>query len=119
MVFHFISTKELRKAIPKTWSHELIKLYAKLDAPDLATLSKQIDRWLVDRPRDPNLWLAASQLAKRDELWTQAKQFLERSIDNKESALAYNELGLILLALGQEDEAIKAFNKALDLNKNQ
>ena len=116
---HESSEKELRKAIPKTWNHELITLYAKLDAPDLATLSKQVDRWLVDRPRDPNLWLAASQLAKRDELWTQAKQFLERSIDNKESALAYNELGLILLVLGQEDEAIKTFNKALSLNKNQ
>ena len=116
---HENAEKELRKAIPKTWDLELIKLYAKLDAPDLATLSKRVDRWLVDRPRDANLWLAASQLAKRDELWTQAKQFLERSIDNKETALAYNELGLILLALGQEDEAIKTFNKALNLNKNQ
>ena len=116
---HESAEKELRKAIPKSWNHELIKLYAKLDAPDLATLCKRVDRWLVDRPRDANLWLAASQLAKRDELWTQAKQFLERSIDNKETALAYNELGLILLALGQEDEAIKTFNKALDLNKNQ
>ena len=116
---HESAEKELRKAIPKTWDLGLIKLYAKLDAPDLATLSKRVDRWLVDRPRDANLWLAASQLAKRDELWALAKQFLERSIDNKETALAYNELGLILLALGQEDEAIKAFNKALDLNKNQ
>ena len=111
--------KELRKAIPKTWNHRLIKLYAKLDTPDLATLSKRIDRWLVDRPRDANLWLAASQLAKRDELWTQAKQFLERSLENKETSLAYNELGLILLELGQEDEAIKVINKALNLNNNQ
>ncbi|SVB33508.1 uncharacterized protein METZ01_LOCUS186362, partial [marine metagenome] len=74
---HESAEKELRKAIPKTWDLELIKLYAKLDTPDLATLSKRVDRWLVDRPRDANLWLAASQLAKRDELWTQAKQFLE------------------------------------------
>ena len=111
--------KELRKAIPKTWNHRLIKLYAKLDTPDLATLSKRIDRWLVDRPRDANLWFAASQLAKRDELWTQAKQFLERSLENKETSLAYNELGLILLELGQEDEAIKVINKALNLNNNQ
>ena len=116
---HESAEKELRKAIPKTWAHELIKLYAQLDAPDLTTLSKRVDRWLVDRPRDANLWLAASQLAKRDELWTQAKQFLERSIENKETSLAYNELGLILLELGQEDEAIKAFNKALNLNNNQ
>jgi len=116
---HDSAEKELRKAIPKTWNYRLIKLYAKLDTPDLATLSKRIDRWLVDRPRDANLWLAASQLAKRDELWTQAKQFLERSIENKETSLAYNELGLILLELGQEDEAIKVFNKALNLNNNQ
>ena len=116
---HDSAEKELRKAIPKTWNHRLIKLYAKLDTPDLATLSKRIDRWLVDRPRDANLWLAASQLAKRDELWTQAKQFLERSIENKETSLAYNELGLILLELGQEDEAIKVINKALNLNNNQ
>jgi len=111
--------KELRKDITKTWNHRLIKLYAKLDTPDLATLSKRIDRWLVDRPRDANLWLAASQLAQRDELWSQAKQFMERSLENKETALAYNELGLILLELGQEDEAIKAFKKALNLNNNQ
>ena len=111
--------KELRRAIPKTWNRQLISLYAKLDAPDLTTLSKRVERWLVDRPRDSNLWLAASQLAKRDELWAQAKQFLERSLENKETLLAYNELGLILLELGQENEAIKAFNKALDLKKNQ
>ena len=116
---HDSAEKELRKVIPKTWNHRLIKLYAKLDTPDLATLSKRIDRWLVDRPKDANLWLAASQLAKRDELWTQAKQFLERSLENKETSLAYNELGLILLELGQEDEAIKVFNKALNLNNNQ
>ncbi len=116
---HDSAEKELRKVIPKTWDHRLIKLYAKLDTPDLATLRKRIERWLVDRPRDANLWLAASQLAKRDELWTQAKQFLERSIENKETSLAYNELGLILLELGQEDEAIKVFNKALNLNNNQ
>jgi heme biosynthesis-associated TPR repeat protein len=111
--------KELRRAIPKTWNRQLISLYAKLDAPDLTTLSKRVERWLVDRPRDSNLWLTASQLAKRDELWTQAKQFLERSLENKETSLAYNELGLILLELGQENEAIKAFNKALDLKKNR
>ena len=116
---HESAEKELRKAIPKTWNRQLISLYAKLDAPDLSTLSKRIERWLVDRPRDSNLWLAASQLAKRDELWTQAKQFLERSLENKETSLAYNELGLILLELEQEKEAIKAFNKALDLKKNQ
>ena len=116
---HDSAEKEFRKVIPKTWDYRLIKLYAKLDTPDLATLSKRIERWLVDRPRDANLWLAASQLAKRDELWTQAKQFLERSIENTETSLAYNELGLILLELGQEDEAIKAFNKALNLNNNQ
>ena len=116
---HDSAEKELRKVIPKTWNHRLIKLYAKLDTPDLTTLSKRIDRWLVDRPRDANLWLAASQLAKRDELWTQAKQFLERSLENKETSLAYNELGLILLELGQEDEAIKAFNKSLNQNNNQ
>ena len=111
--------KELRKVIPKTWNQQLIALYAKLDTSDLATLSKRIDRWLVDRPRDANLWLAASQLAKRDELWTKAKQFLERSLENKETALAYNELGLILLELGKEDEAIKAFNKSLNQKNNQ
>ena len=116
---HDSAEKELRKVIPKTWNHRLIKLYAKLDTPDLATLSKRIESWLVDRPRDANLWLAASQLAQRDELWSQAKQFLERSIENTETSLAYNELGLILLELGQEGEAIKAFNKALNLNNNQ
>ena len=110
--------KELRKHIPKTWDKKLIALFAKLESPDLSKLSKQMDRWLVDRPRDANLWQAASHLAKRDELWKQAKQFIERSIEINENPFAYNQLGFILLELGQQDAAIKAFEQAMNLNND-
>ena len=110
--------KELKKHIPKTWNKKLITLFAKLENPDLSKLSRQMDRWLVDRPRDANLWQAASHLAKRDELWTQAKRFIERSIEINESPIAYNQLGFILLELGQQDAAKKAFEQSFNLNND-
>jgi HemY protein len=110
--------KELKKHITKTWNKKLITLFAKLENPDLSKLSRQMDRWLVDRPRDANLWQAASHLAKRDELWIQAKQFIERSIEINENPIAYNQLGFILLELGQQDAAKKAFEQAINLNND-
>lgn len=112
---HEITEKELRKKIPKTWNANLIKIYGLLDNPDVLTLSKRADLWTEERPRDTNLWLLSSHLAKREGLWSKAKQCMERSIEYLPTADKYNELGLIFLELGQKEDAVEALHKAKDL----
>tara|TARA_B110000438_G_scaffold166727_1_gene159462 strand:+ start:1301 stop:2455 length:1155 start_codon:yes stop_codon:yes gene_type:complete len=112
---HELTEKELRKIIPKTWNADLIKIYGLLNSPDILTLSKRADLWAEKRPRDTNLWLLSSHLAKRDGLWSKAKQCMERSIEYLPTAAKYNELGLIFLELGQKEDAIEALHNAKDL----
>ena len=112
---HEVTEKELRKLIPKTWNADLIRMYGLLKSPDVLTLSKRADLWSEQRPRDTNLWLLSSHLAKRDGLWSKAKQCMERSIEYLPTADKYNELGLIFLELGQKEDAVEALHNAKDL----
>ncbi len=112
---HEVTEKELRKLIPKTWNADLIRMYGLLKSPDVLTLSKRADLWSEQRPRDTNLWLLSSHLAKRDGLWSKAKQCMERSIEYLPTAAKYNELGLIFLELGQKEDAVEALHNAKDL----
>ena len=112
---HEVTEKELRKLIPKTWNADLIRIYGLLKSPDVLTLSKRADLWSEQRPRDTNLWLLSSHLAKRDGLWSKAKQCMERSIEYLPTADKYNELGLIFLELGQKEDAVEALHNAKDL----
>ena len=112
---HEVTEKELRKLIPKTWNADLIRMYGLLKSPDVLTLSKRADLWSEQRPRDTNLWLLSSHLAKRDGLWSKAKQCMERSIEYLPTAHKYNELGLIFLELGQKEDAVEALHNAKDL----
>jgi uncharacterized protein HemY len=90
-------------------------MYGLLKSPDVLTLSKRADLWSEQRPRDTNLWLLSSHLAKRDGLWSKAKQCMERSIEYLPTAAKYNELGLIFLELGQKEDAVEALHNAKDL----
>ena len=112
---HAIAEKELRKTIPKTWNSSLIEIYELLNSPDLATLSRRADLWTEERPRDANLWLLSSRLAKRDGLWSKSKQCMERSIEYLPTVEKYNELGLIFLELGQKEDAVEVLHKAKNL----
>ena len=114
---HIKAESALRKLIPNTWNTRLILLYADLDNPSINELSNRVDNWLEDRPRDTNLWLAASRLAQRDGLWSKAKQCLERSIELSHSASKYTELALILSELGEKEEALAALKSAREIDK--
>ena len=114
---HIKAESVLRKLIPNTWNKTLILIYAGLDNPSINELSGRVDKWLEDRPRDANLWLAASRLAQRDGLWSKAKQCLERSIELSHSVSKYTELSLVLSELGEKEEALAALKSARELDK--
>ncbi len=107
---HIKAETELKKSIPTYWDENHIYLYSKLHLSNTEDLSSQLDTWLKERPRDSNLWLAASRVARREGLWTKAKQCIERSIEFKDDAKKQTELALILAQLGEKDEAFDLLN---------
>ena len=115
---HIKAEIELKKAIPSYWNGNHISLYSKLKLSDLETLSSRLDNWLKERPRDPNLWLAASRVARREGLWSKAKQCLERSIEFKNDSQKQTELALILAHLGEKDQAFDVLNNISETDDN-
>ena len=107
---HIKAETELKKSIPTYWDENHIYLYSKLHLSNTEDLSSQLDTWLKERPRDSNLWLAASRVARREGLWTKAKQCIERSIEFKDGTQKQTELALILAQLGEKDEAFDLLN---------
>jgi len=102
---HIKAETELKKSIPTYWDENHISLYSKLHLSSTEGLSSQLETWLKERPRDSNLWLAASRIARREGLWSKAKQCIERSIEFKDGTQKQTELALILAQLGEKDEA--------------
>jgi uncharacterized protein HemY len=107
---HIKAETELKKSIPTYWDENHISLYSKLLLSSTEGLSSQLETWLKERPRDSNLWLAASRVARREGLWSKAKQCIERSIEFKDGTQKQTELALILAQLGEKDEAFDLLN---------
>ncbi len=113
---HIKAETELKKAIPSYWNENHIYLFSKLKISNIESLSSQLEIWLKERPRDSNLWLAASRVAQKEDLWSKAKQCLERSIELKNDSQKQTELALILAQLGEKDEAFDVLNKISEID---
>lgn len=104
-----------RKALDKNWSAELALLYGQLEADSAAQL-RCAERWLRLRPEDPVLLLTAARLCVRNELWGKARSYFETSNAIKPSPDTWHDLGQLMLRLGEEESASKAFQQGLTLN---
>lgn len=104
-----------RKALDKNWSGELALLYGQLEADSAAQL-RCAERWLRLRPEDPVLLLTAARLCVRNELWGKARSYFETSNAIKPSPDTWHDLGQLMLRLGEEESASKAFQQGLTLN---
>jgi HemY protein len=104
-----------RKALDKNWSAELALIYGQLEADPAAQL-RCAESWLRLRPEDPVLLLTAARLCVRNELWGKARSYFETSNAIKPSPDAWHDLGQLMLRLGEEESASKAFQQGLTLN---
>jgi HemY protein len=106
--------KIIRKALDKNWNKELILLYGTLPA-DAAAQLRYVEKRLHKRPEDPALLLTAARLSVRNELWGKARSYFETSNAIRPSAETWHDLGQLMLQLGEDDSASKAFQQGLSL----
>lgn len=105
----------VRKELNRQWSEELILLYGEIKADDRSGMLRQVERWLRDRPNDPALLLTAGRLCVSNQLWGKARTYFESSIAARPSPASWNELGHLLMQLGEAPAASDAFQKGLKL----
>lgn len=110
-----LAEKELIRKLKKEWSGRCAALFGKVKSGNPVRQLKRAEGWLRDHPEDPDLLLAAARLCLQNELWGQARSYLETTISIRPTPEAYNEYGLLLARLGEEDAAAKAYREGLGL----
>jgi len=109
---------EIRKALKASWDDELVKIYGELDLADRSAQLRQTESWLLARPEDSTLLLAAGRACIRNQLWGKARSYLESSIAIRQTPAAYHQLGLLMQKLDEKDAATDAFAKGLTLSNS-
>jgi HemY protein len=107
---------EIRKALKFRWDPALVLLYGHLKLDNVDAQLRHAEAWLRDRPEDPELLLTAGRICVRNQLWGKARSYLESSLAIRPSPEAYNELGQLMLNIGEDGSATDAFRKGLILS---
>src|SRR5690606_32056729 len=76
----------LRGVLDHAWSAELVGLYGKLVNADPPSQLLAAERWLKERPNDPDLLLALGRISLMNREWAKAREYLEASLRLKRSA---------------------------------
>lgn len=103
--------KLLRHYLNKHWHEQLYDQYVSINSP---TPSKQIaftEKFLALMPNNPNVLRGMAKLCLKNQLWGQAKDYLEQSIKLEKSKESYRLLGLVMEKLGDTESALDNYRK--------
>lgn len=103
----------VRKALRRHWDAGLVRLYGELEAPNTTKLLKQAEKWLRQYPDDAALLQAAARLCVREELWGKSRSYYESAASVQPTPEIWQELGQLMLSMGEQAAAFEAFQKGL------
>lgn len=103
----------LRKVLRNHWSDELVNLYGRIKGhqPDEQLLAAE--RWLQDRPNNPELLLALGRLSLRNELWGKAREYFETSLKLRRSQETLAELSRLNAHMGEDQSSVTLLMQGL------
>ncbi|PVV27709.1 MAG: hypothetical protein B6D79_00985, partial [gamma proteobacterium symbiont of Ctena orbiculata] len=102
-------------SLQREWNPELASLYGYIELANPSHQLEVAEAWLQKRQEDPGLLLTLARLSLQNKLWGKARSYLEASIGISPSAESYQQLGLLLERLGDDDAALRCFRAGLAL----
>lgn len=118
-----LSREIIEKGLATEWSASLVTLYGELPALEAnergAESRKRIERaekWLNERPEEPQLLATLGRLCCSAELWGKAQSYLEASLSFEETRTAHLELARLAERAGREADAQRHFRRAAELS---
>ncbi len=106
---HGAAEKAIRGALKNEWSDELIDIYGQLQSEKPAKLLRQAEGWLLARPENAHLNLAAGRLAKQAKSYDLAKEYLQAAITQEQLPAAYSVLGEVYEANSESGKALQLY----------
>jgi HemY protein len=116
---HNEAETQLRSALKKQWSEELIEIYGQVKTDDPGAQLKYAESLLADHPTDSQLMLCMGRLAIQNQLWGMARSFLEVAVQNGDNDDAFLELARLHESLDETDSALKIYKRGLENSLNK
>lgn len=105
----------LEAALAREWDEALVRLYGRAVGSRTDRQLDQAEKWLAQRPRDPELLLALAELCSRAALWGKAQSYLEASLAVEPGVEAHLRLAELREQTGMSNEACGHYKAALAL----
>lgn len=114
-----VAAKALESGLKHVWSEQLIALYGRLPLGEFGRRLRAAEGWLAAHPDNPALLLCLGRLCREDGLWGKAEDYLEGALKRGAGAEAWEEIGLVAAARGDDARARQALANALRVARGE
>ncbi len=109
-----IAERLLRHSLKEHWDSRLVLRYGLLDV-DAARQLVTAEKWLQERPNDPDLLLTLGRLALRNAYWGKAQEYFEASQRQRPSGVVCAELARLHANLGEHNKSQLFYRQSVEL----
>ncbi|MDX5378379.1 MAG: tetratricopeptide repeat protein [Halomonas sp.] len=109
-----IAERLLRHSLKEHWDSRLVLRYGLLDV-DPARQLVHAEKWLQERPNDPDLLLTLGRLALRNAYWGKAQEYFEASQRQRPSGVVCAELARLYANLGEHNKSQLYYRQSVEL----
>ena len=107
--------KLIRSSLKHDWNDGLVDLYGQLQSDKPEKLLRRTEGWIMARPENAHLSLAAGRLAMSSGFYDEAKKHLQAAITNGLLPAAYTVLGQVFEANGESSKALQTYRTGVEL----
>ncbi|APX91642.1 heme biosynthesis protein HemY [Halomonas sp. 1513] len=109
-----IAERLLRHSLKEHWDHRLVLRYGLLNV-DSARQLVYAEKWLQERPNDPDLLLTLGRLSLRNAYWGKAQEYFEASQRQRPSGVVCAELARLYANLGEHNKSQLYYRQSVEL----
>jgi HemY protein len=109
-----IAERLLRHSLKEHWESRLVLRYGLLDV-DASRQLVVAEKWLQERPNDPDLLLTLGRLSLRNAYWGKAQEYFEASQRQRPSGVVCAELARLYANLGEHQKSQLFYRQSVEL----
>ncbi len=109
-----IAERLLRHSLKEHWDSRLVLRYGLLEV-DPSRQLVYAEKWLQERPNDPDLLLTLGRLSLRNAYWGKAQEYFEASQRQRPSGVVCAELARLFANLGEHNKSQLYYRQSVEL----
>ncbi|SDM93201.1 heme biosynthesis HemY N-terminal domain-containing protein [Vreelandella arcis] len=109
-----IAERLLNHSLDHHWDARLVKRYGLLNVDPARQLAKA-EKWLQERPNDPELLLTCGRLSLRTGKWAKAQEYFEASQRQRPSGVVCAELARLYASLGEHNKSQLYYRHSVEM----